>query len=293
MARRKLILRRIDPWTVLKFGSVLNVCLLAIGLLGFGVLWFAISQLGVVEQFCQLATDVGFQECGINGGNLFRYLLLLGILGVVIQTGLMVFLAFLHNLIADLVGGLSVTLQDEGAPAGPVRAGVASGRPAEQSPSPGRRPAVGPAAGPARTAPTPAGATGGTASAGGTGSAGGTPAPGRATPRTSPQSQRAPRDRPGSTARTGGADEGVGRWPWERVKDARRESRAEPQGSRVQPSADGPGRGEAGGGASRVSGASRAAESGVQWSGDGPAPGEGASETQRSDESLFGRRGDA
>lgn len=110
-----MTLRRIDPWSVLKFGAVVNVCLFVIGLLGFAILWFAIRQLGVIDQACDLATDVGFESCAINGGNLFRYVLLLGLLWVVIQTGLLVFFAFLHNLIADLVGGIEVTLSEEGA----------------------------------------------------------------------------------------------------------------------------------------------------------------------------------
>lgn len=114
MARRRMTLRRIDPWSVLKFGFVVNLCLLAMALLGFVVLWFAIRQLGVIDQLCQLATDIGFQECGVNGTNLFRVVLLFGVLAMIVQTGLMVFFAFLHNLIADLVGGVVVTVYEEG-----------------------------------------------------------------------------------------------------------------------------------------------------------------------------------
>ncbi len=116
MPRRRLTLRRIDPWSVLRFGLVANACLLVIFLLGFGLLWLAIGQLGLIDQACQLATDVGFEQCGVNGPNLFRVLLLLGLLGVVVQTALFVFLAFLHNLIADLVGGIVVSVvEDAGA----------------------------------------------------------------------------------------------------------------------------------------------------------------------------------
>lgn len=113
MVRRRLTLRRIDPWSVLKFGAALNVCILAIGLLGFAVLWFFVSQLGLVDKACGVATTVGFQECGINGGNLFRALLLLGLLWVVVQTGLLVFFSFLVNLLSDLTGGLVVTVTDD------------------------------------------------------------------------------------------------------------------------------------------------------------------------------------
>lgn len=113
MARRRLTLKRIDPWSALKFGFVANLSLLAIFLLGFGVVWFFVRQLGLVEKVCEVARTVGFVRCGINGVNLFRSLLLLGSLGVVVQTGLVVFAAFLYNLIADLAGGLTFTFRDD------------------------------------------------------------------------------------------------------------------------------------------------------------------------------------
>lgn len=122
MPRRRMTLRRIDPWSMLKFGFVLNLCFLAIALLGAAIVWWVVNRLGLIEQACDLATEVGFEQCGVNGGNLFRLLLLLGILGVVVQTALFVFGAFLHNLIADLVGGIAVTLNEEGGSIATTRA---------------------------------------------------------------------------------------------------------------------------------------------------------------------------
>lgn len=113
MVRRRLTLKRIDPWSMLKFGFVANLSLLAIWLLGAGVVWFFIQRLQLISKVCEIATEVGFVECGVNGGNLFRAVLLLGLLGVIIQTGLAVFLAFLYNLIADLVGGLTFSFVDD------------------------------------------------------------------------------------------------------------------------------------------------------------------------------------
>lgn len=113
MVRRRLTLKRIDPWSVLKFGFVANLSLLAIGMLGFAVVWFFIERLRLIDKVCEIAIEMGFAACGVNGGNLLRALFLLGLLGVVIQTGLMVFLAFLFNLIADLVGGLTFSFVDE------------------------------------------------------------------------------------------------------------------------------------------------------------------------------------
>lgn len=142
MTRRSLRLKRIDPWSLLKFGFVVNLSLLAIFLLGFGVLWFFVGQLGLVEKVCNVAGEVGFAECGVNGGNLFRALLLLGLLGAVVQTGVLVFLAFLHNLIADLVGGLTFTVVDDSPPLMRRRQRVDSGagRTDEPEPDPPSRP---------------------------------------------------------------------------------------------------------------------------------------------------------
>jgi hypothetical protein len=113
VARRRLTVKRIDPWSVLKFGFIANLTLVAIGLLGAVVAWFFVRRLQLVEKACEIATDVGFQQCSVNGGNLFRAVLLLGLLWVVVQTGLLVFLAFLHNLIADLTGGLQIGVIDD------------------------------------------------------------------------------------------------------------------------------------------------------------------------------------
>lgn len=229
MARRRMTLRRIDPWSVLKFGAVVNVCLFVIVLLGSLIVWFAIRQLGIIDQACGLATDVGFENCAVNGGNLFRYLVLLGLLWVVIQTGLFVFFAFLHNLIADLVGGISVTMSEEGAitRAGRTTARRAGSRPAGEQTTqrsglgvpPPREPSPGASTSPAATGGPSAGsaaaATGGSyASPSSRGPAdersdrgsGSTPYDGQAPaapPTTAPRQPSEPR--PGSS----------GGWPWD------------------------------------------------------------------------------
>ena len=124
MNRRRLTLKRIDPWSVLKFGIVANLALLVIGLIGFGIIWLVITQLDIIDKVCTSVGDLvlGLEDCGINGGALFGRLFLLGLLGVVVQTGIMVFMAFLYNLIADLTGGLTFGFLDE---SGDLQAGGA------------------------------------------------------------------------------------------------------------------------------------------------------------------------
>lgn len=128
MVRRRMTLKRIDPWSVLKVGFVANLALLAIGLLGGMVVWFFIRRLELIDKVCGMAIEVGFDSCSVDGGNLFRAVLLLGLLGVVVQTGLLVFWAFLANLIADLTGGLKFTFTDDGSTTGGTSRATAAGR---------------------------------------------------------------------------------------------------------------------------------------------------------------------
>lgn len=113
VARRRMTVKRIDPWSVLKFAVIVNLALLAVGLLVAAIVWMIIDRLQLVDQVCSILLDVGFTACGVNAGNLFRALILLGLLWVVVQTAVMVFFAFLYNLIADLTGGLTFGVIEE------------------------------------------------------------------------------------------------------------------------------------------------------------------------------------
>lgn len=115
MTKRKLTLKRLDPWSVLKFGLVANLVGLGILLLAGRVVWYlVVDQLGLIDTICETAVEFdAVAECGINGGPLFRQALVIGLLGVVVLSGVQVFFSFLYNLIADLTGGLSFTFRDD------------------------------------------------------------------------------------------------------------------------------------------------------------------------------------
>ncbi|MEX0831807.1 MAG: DUF3566 domain-containing protein [Nitriliruptoraceae bacterium] len=126
MARRRLTVKHLDPWSVLKFGVLANIAITAILLVGIMVVWFIVDRLGIVDQVCGIAIDIGFTQCGLNTSNLFRASLTVGLLWVVVQTAVMVFLAFLYNLIADLTGGVAIIAVDEAVPS--PRGGKTGGR---------------------------------------------------------------------------------------------------------------------------------------------------------------------
>jgi hypothetical protein len=113
VARRRLTIKRIDPWSVLKFGAFLSVVLYLVYLVVAGVVWFVIDRLQLIDQVCEIALDVGFTTCAVEPTSAFQVIALLGAMWVIVQTFVLVFLAFLHNLIADLTGGLVIGIVDD------------------------------------------------------------------------------------------------------------------------------------------------------------------------------------
>jgi hypothetical protein len=130
MARRRMVLRHIDPFSVLKFGALANLAVAAIGLVALTIVSRVVLGSGLVDQVCDIASDVGFLACGIDQGAVTRLLALLALLWAVVQTALLVLLAFLHNLVAELTGGITVTMDVDTPSAGrPARATAQGGAP--------------------------------------------------------------------------------------------------------------------------------------------------------------------
>jgi len=110
--RRRVTIRRLDPWSVLKLSVIFYFCTLLVVMLAITLLWAVIRELGLVETLTEfLATLQIIVE--LNAPNIARATFLIGLLSVVVLSGLNVFLCFLYNLVADLIGGLRMTLAEE------------------------------------------------------------------------------------------------------------------------------------------------------------------------------------
>ena len=109
--RRKWTIRRVDPWSVLKLSVIFYFCALLVVMVALTILWSVIIRLGLLTAATDFLDEFGIQA-RVNGGNLARVVFLLGLVNVVLFTALNVFLAFLYNLTADIVGGLRLTLED-------------------------------------------------------------------------------------------------------------------------------------------------------------------------------------
>ncbi|MDQ3937538.1 MAG: DUF3566 domain-containing protein, partial [Chloroflexota bacterium] len=113
-ARRRVTVQRIHPWSVLKLSLIFYFCLLLVVMVALAMFWSVIIRLGLIEALQEEATKFG-ANVRINGGNLARMTFLIGLINVVLWSAINVFMAFLYNLIADLIGGFRVTLSDDDA----------------------------------------------------------------------------------------------------------------------------------------------------------------------------------
>jgi len=116
--RVRRVIRKIDPWTVLKVSVVFNAIMALVTVLGLVVFWSVFVNAGIPDRINDLAFDIGMEN-GINfdGATLFRIVVLLAIVGTILMTGLFTLGAVVYNLISDLVGGVEFVVLEE-TPAG-------------------------------------------------------------------------------------------------------------------------------------------------------------------------------
>jgi hypothetical protein len=109
--RARLVLRRLDPWSVLKFSLLFYLCLMLVGLLVFAVIWFVLVNMGVFDEVTKFAGNFNL-TVAFPAGKVFRWYIMIGLLGVVIWSVVTVLLTLLFNLINDITGGIEVVLAE-------------------------------------------------------------------------------------------------------------------------------------------------------------------------------------
>lgn len=118
--RVRRVIRKVDPWTVLKVSLVFNAMMAFVFVLGTVIFWAIFVNAGIPERINELALLIGLEN-GINleGQVYFRIVILLSVIGTIMLTGFFTLSAVIYNLISDLVGGVEViVLEETGAPQG-------------------------------------------------------------------------------------------------------------------------------------------------------------------------------
>ncbi len=110
--RVRRVIRRVDPWTVLKVSVVFNAISGLVFVLGVWVVWSLLLQRGVPDRIVEIFEAIRI-TITVDGELYFRIVVFLAIVGAITLTGLMTLGAVLYNLIADLVGGIELTVLEE------------------------------------------------------------------------------------------------------------------------------------------------------------------------------------
>jgi hypothetical protein len=113
--RARLFVKRVDPWSVMKFSFAVSFVMFFVLIVATAVLYLALDQMDVFSHVnSALATitsnskDIKVTAPVIIGGAGG-----IGLVGVVLFTALSTLGAFVYNVCADLVGGVEVTLSEK------------------------------------------------------------------------------------------------------------------------------------------------------------------------------------
>jgi hypothetical protein len=120
--RTRVVVRRVGPLSVLKFSLIFYFCVMLIVFFALAIIYAVLSAAGAMEEIGKLlGYFFGTGETGtrdpepiaINGGAVFTWLFIGGLVFTVVWSVINVFVAFLYNLISDIVGGIDVTLAEK------------------------------------------------------------------------------------------------------------------------------------------------------------------------------------
>jgi transmembrane protein DUF3566 len=117
--RARLHVKRIDPWSVMKFSFAVSLVMFVVLIVAASVLYLALDTMGVFSSINSTVAelvDAGGGQSGdtfqITAQGVIGTAAVLGALNVLLFTSLATLTAFIYNVCADLVGGVEVTLAE-------------------------------------------------------------------------------------------------------------------------------------------------------------------------------------
>ena len=118
--RARLLISKVDPWSVLKMAFLLSVALGIVTVVAAIVLWTVLDLTGIFDQVDSLLGTLSGSEGGgfelkkvASLGQVASFATIIAVVNVVLLTALSMLSAVLYNISATLVGGVGVTLTDD------------------------------------------------------------------------------------------------------------------------------------------------------------------------------------
>jgi len=109
----RVVIRKVRPWSVLKVSFFFYLCVMAVIVGAFVILYGVLGALGALDSVTKLIRDLfADQSFTIHGDWLFTRGVAVAFAMVILWTLINVFVTLLYNLISDVVGGIEVTLSE-------------------------------------------------------------------------------------------------------------------------------------------------------------------------------------
>ena len=109
----RVVIRKVGVWSVLKFSVLFYLCVFVAIMIALVIVYQILGAIGALDSITRLTRDLlADQSFRINGRWLFAKGVAVGLIMVIVWSLVNVFVAFLYNLISDVVGGIDVTLAE-------------------------------------------------------------------------------------------------------------------------------------------------------------------------------------
>jgi len=118
--RARLLVSKVDPWSVLKMAFLLSVALGVVTVIAAIVLWTVLDLTGIFDRVNDLLGEIAGSESGgfdlrdfASLGQVVSFATIIAVVNVLLLTALSMLAAVLYNIASTLVGGIGVTLTDD------------------------------------------------------------------------------------------------------------------------------------------------------------------------------------
>jgi hypothetical protein len=118
--RARLTVKRIDPWSTLKFSFIYGLVGLIVLVVAVTVLYGIVDAMGVLDSlrsfFSTVQSGQGSDDITqwFGFGRVMLATIIVGVVNVVLFTALATLTAFIYNICTDITGGVEVTLAERG-----------------------------------------------------------------------------------------------------------------------------------------------------------------------------------
>jgi hypothetical protein len=120
--RARLRLTRVDPWSVMKTAFLLSIAFAIVTIVSVLIVWSVLGAAGVWDSINTSIQNVIGGEDGSNFdiqnyvgmSRVLGFTMLISVVDVILLTAIATLGAFLYNMAAALLGGIEVTLVEDG-----------------------------------------------------------------------------------------------------------------------------------------------------------------------------------